>query len=126
MGKGKILIMDDEVSPLFLVDQFRNMEYEVEAAEDGFAAIELYERAVESGKPFDVVVLDLVVHHSMGGEETIKKLLEINPDVKAIVTCASIMSPIMTDFRKYGFKGVLVKPYGIHELDETIQKAIGM
>jgi hypothetical protein len=28
----------------------------------------------------------------------------------------------MTDFEEYGFKGILVKPYDIYELDETIQK----
>jgi DNA-binding NarL/FixJ family response regulator len=58
----------------------------------------------------------------MGGEETIKKLLEIDPDVKAIVASASIVDPAMTDFEEYGFKGILVKPYDIYELDETIQK----
>ena len=38
------------------------------------------------------------------------------------VASASTMDPVMTDFNKYGFRGILVKPYDIHELDETIQK----
>ncbi len=42
------------------------------------------------------------------------------------VASASTMNPAMTDFRKYGFKGILVKPYDIHELDETIQKVRGI
>jgi CheY-like chemotaxis protein len=123
MAKGKILIMDDEFIARFAIaKRLRDLEYKVEPAGDGFAAIEIYERAAESGKPFDVVVLDLTVPCSMGGEETIKKLLEIDPDVKAIVASASIVDPAMTDFEEYGFKGILVKPYDIYELDETIQK----
>jgi CheY-like chemotaxis protein len=128
MGKGKILIMDDNaIVNLANVRGLRNLQYEAEATRDGFAAIRIYKKEAESGKPFDVVVLDLIAPpYSMGGEEAIKKLLEIDPDVKAIVASTSIKGPVMTDFRKYGFNGVLVKPYGIHELDETIQKVIGM
>ncbi len=111
---------------MLILRGLRNLRYEVESSEDGFAAIELYERAAESGKPFDVVVLDLMVPHSMGGEETIKILLEINPNVIAIVASASIIDPVMTDYKKYGFKGILEKPYDFHKLDEAIQKAIRM
>ena len=119
--------MDDEaVVSLANVQGLRNLQYEVEAAKDGFVAMELYERAMKSGKPFDVVVLDLTIPRSMGGEGTIKKLLEIDPDVKAIVASASIMNPVMANFKEYGFKGILAKPYDFHELNETIQKVRGI
>ncbi|MGR3302451.1 MAG: hypothetical protein ACUZ8I_08085 [Candidatus Scalindua sp.] len=43
------------------------------------------------------------------------------PDVKAIVTSGYSDDPIIADFSKYGFSGVLAKPYEIDELYEAIQ-----
>ncbi len=44
MTKRKILIMDDEVIVCFvLARRLRDLEYEVETAGDGFAAIEIHE-----------------------------------------------------------------------------------
>jgi hypothetical protein len=41
--------------------------------------VELYRKARESGQPFAAVILDLTVPGGMGGKETAKKLLEIDP-----------------------------------------------
>ncbi len=62
----------------------------------------------------------------MGGKETIKKLLEIDPEVTALVSSGYANDPIMADHMKYGFKGVLAKPHEIHEIDEALQKVITM
>jgi CheY-like chemotaxis protein/anti-sigma regulatory factor (Ser/Thr protein kinase) len=126
-SKGRILIMDDEDTiRTLLCKRLRILKYEVEAVGEGSEAIRLYKSASGAGKPFDLVIMDLTVPGGMGGKETIKKLLEINPDVKAIVSSGYANNPIMTNHKKYGFRGVLAKPYGIHELDETIQKVITM
>ena len=124
-GKGKVLLMDDEVVIRLAVAQhLRNLKYEIETAQNGTEAIELYKRAIESGKPFDTVIMDLTIHGDMGGEATIRKLLGIDPNVKAIITSGYTDNPVMANFRKYGFKGVLVKPFEIHELDEILQKVM--
>ncbi|MFA9454787.1 MAG: hypothetical protein ACERK6_12830, partial [Candidatus Aminicenantaceae bacterium] len=39
-----------------------------------------------TGDPFDAVITDLTIPGGMGGRETIEKLLEIDPEVKAIVS----------------------------------------
>jgi DNA-binding NarL/FixJ family response regulator len=88
--------------------------------------IRLYKSASETGKPFDAVIMDLTVPGGMGGKETIKKLLEIDPEVRTIVSSGYANDPIMVNYQKYGFKGALVKPHEIHELDETLQKVITM
>jgi signal transduction histidine kinase/CheY-like chemotaxis protein len=123
--RGKVLLMDDEdIIRLAVTQHLRNLKYEVETAREGAEAIELYKRAIESGNPFNAVVIDLTIPGGMGGNETIKKLLEIDPDVKAIVTSGYSNNPVMANFRKYGFKGVLAKPYEIDELYETLQEVI--
>lgn len=50
-----------------------------------------------------------------------KKLLETDPDVVAIVASGYSDDQIMTDFKKYGFRGVVEKPYEIYELSRLLQ-----
>jgi two-component system cell cycle sensor histidine kinase/response regulator CckA len=52
----------------------------------------------------------------MGGKVAMKKLQDIDPDIKAIISSGYSNDPIMSDYARYGFKGVLAKPYGIEEL----------
>ncbi len=112
MGHGKILFMDDEGIIRDSIGQLLELSgYEVEHAEDGKQAIALYKKEMETKRPFDAVILDLTIRGGMGGKETIKKLLEIDPGVKAIVTSGYSNDPVMANFREYGFIDVLVKPF---------------
>jgi len=47
----------------------------------------------------------------MGGKETFKKLLEIDPNVIAIVFGGYSTDLVMSKFRKYCFSAVVTKPY---------------
>ena len=123
VGKGRILVMDDE--PILRDvsgEMLRYIGYEVDFAENGKETIELYKKAKESGNPFDVVILDLTIPGGMGGEKAIKKLIKIDPGIKAIVSSGYSDDPIMASFSEYGFSGVILKPYKIQELSEVLHK----
>jgi two-component system cell cycle sensor histidine kinase/response regulator CckA len=123
-GEGKILIMDDEVQiRTALQEILSNLGYTAETAAEGNEAINMFELAYDSGTPFNAVILDLTVPGGLGGEETLRKLIEIDPDVKAIVSSGYSDDKIMSDHRKYGFKGVITKPYTPQQLS-TILKEI--
>lgn len=125
-GKGRVLLMDDEEMVLEVVgDMLKYLGYEVAFARNGNEAIEFYKRAKAAGHPFDVVIMDLTIAGGMGGKEAIKKLIEIDPEVKAIVSSGYANDPIMVDFKKYGFSGVIAKPYKIKDLSKTLQKVMG-
>ena len=86
-GKGRILLVDDEEAvhatvPLML-EQFG---YEVEGAYGGEEAIALYLEAMEAGNNFDLVVMDLTMPGGMDGQEAVKKLHELDADVRSIVS----------------------------------------
>ena len=87
MSNGRILVMDDveEIRDI-LTKMLNRIHFEVEVAEDGYEALEQFQRAMWSSKPFDVVIIDLVVANGMGGEETIRRLLEIDPGVIIILS----------------------------------------
>jgi len=118
-----VLVMDDdeEVRKVTksILEQFG---YTVECAENGEEAIERYRQRKGEGKTFSAVILDLTVPGGIGGKETIKKLLEIDPDVKAIVSSGYSNDPVMADYRGYGFRAVLKKPYLPGEIRNVLQE----
>ena len=122
---GRILVMDDEEMIRNLSKQMLSrLGYEPEVAKNGTEAVELYGAAKDSGKPFDVVILDLTIKGGAGGKEVIKKLMAIDPDIKAIVSSGYSNDPVMTDFRAYGFIGALPKPHTINDLIDMLNKVI--
>ncbi|MBI5572253.1 MAG: PAS domain S-box protein [Desulfomonile tiedjei] len=124
-GSGKILIMDDEALIRDLVQEMLSLlGYEVVVARDGVEAIEQYRIAREAARPFDVVVMDLTVPGGLGGGETIRKLRQIDPQIRAIVSSGYSNDPIMADYANYGFCGVVAKPYGVKELSEMIRRTV--
>ena len=124
-GEGKILVMDDEQMIRELAGEILgHLGYEVEFAQDGDEAVALYKTALKIARPFDAVILDLTVRGGMGGKEAIQKLIDIDPDVKGIVSSGYSDDPGMTDFRKYGFSGVVAKPYTLEELGEKLSRVL--
>ena len=79
---------------------------------------------MDSAKPFEMVILDLTVKGGMGGKETVKKLSEINPQIKAMVSSGYSNDPVMTDFKKYGFIAALPKPYILKELRDILNRIL--
>jgi PAS domain S-box-containing protein len=116
-GKGKILVMDDEETIRSVVgDILQYLGYTVDFASNGDEAVDLY-----SSQSYDAVILDLTIPGGMGGKEAIKHLREIDPAIKAIVSSGYSNDPIMSDYAAYGFKGVIVKPYTIHEISNVLK-----
>ncbi len=121
----KVLIMDDDdIFCRFIQKTLSHLGYEVEIAYDGVKAIELYKTAKKYGHPFDIVIMDLTIPEGMDGKETIRRLLEFDPDAKAIVSSGYSNDPVMSHYREYGFKGVVAKPYIIEDLCKTIADAL--
>ncbi len=124
-GSGRVLIMDDEESVRNTAGEvLSHAGYRVDYANDGAEAIDHFSKARMSGEPFDAVILDLTIPGGMGGEETIRKLLEIAPEAKAIVSSGYAHVPIMADFLEHGFKGMIAKPYQAVELCRVVREVI--
>ncbi len=124
--KGKILLMDDEEMVRDIAGKMIEViGHEVELAGHGEAAIEKYKTAMESGNPFDIVILDLTIRGGMGGKETIERLLAVNPNIRAIVSSGYSDDAVVSDYHNYGFSAGLTKPYNLEALRDTLNSLLG-
>lgn len=124
-GGGRILVMDDEeIVRDVVADMLKHLGYEVEVARDGVDMLIRYMEARNSGKTFDAVIMDLTVPGGMGGKDAVRKLLEVDPAVKAIVSSGYADNQIMADYKNYGFAGVIAKPFVINHLAATLDSVI--
>jgi signal transduction histidine kinase/CheY-like chemotaxis protein len=124
-GNGKILVMDDEDLIRDVArDILSNLGYEADLARDGAEALDLYCKAKDAGQSYAAVIMDLTIPGGMGGEEAVKKLLAIDPAAKVIVSSGYSNDRIMSDFKAYGFSGVMTKPYRIADMGKTLQLVI--
>ncbi len=121
----RILVMDDEQPICDLAAELLTREgYAVDTAKDGEEAILKYTEARDSGQPFDVVILDLTVRGGLGGRDTVKRLAQIDPGVRAIVSSGYSQDLMMSRYRDFGFCGVVSKPYSVSELTQEIEQAV--
>jgi CheY-like chemotaxis protein len=125
-GKNRILVMDDEA---IIRDMLSNIlgdaGYEVETSSDGVEAIKMYSEAMEAKRYFGAVIMDLTIPGGVGGKEAVKKIIEMDPDAKVIVSSGYSTDPIMSDYKKYGFSGVVTKPYRAIEIEKTLHYLLG-
>lgn len=124
--RAKILVMDDEPMLRQLAQAvMEHLGYQCDTARHGKEAIGMYKQAVETGEPYDLVILDLTVKGGMGGIPTMAQLLNIDPKVKAVIYTGYSADPILENYRLYGFQGALSKPYAIKDLAELIRRVVG-
>ena len=121
-SKKWILVMHEESATK--TDTRRKLEefgYRVYLVGSGDDAAECYSVAQDCGYPFAAVIMDAPVQDNAEGRAAIKRLLDIDPDVRAIVLGEDEDDPIISDFKKYGFRGALVGQFTSRELDQLLR-----
>lgn len=124
-GCGRILVMDDEEMIRDVIDCIlSDRGYSVSFATNGEEALDIYKSSLRAEKPIDAVILDLTIRGGMGGKETVRRLLEIDPKAKIIASSGYHNDPMMSDYLKYGFKGIIPKPYRATDLVKILNNVI--
>jgi signal transduction histidine kinase/ligand-binding sensor domain-containing protein/CheY-like chemotaxis protein len=122
---GKILVMDDNDDVRKTTKGLlQQLGYTVETSSEGGEAIRLYKESLRNESPFNAVVLDLTVPGGMGGRETLKHLLKIDPEVKAIVASGYSNDDVMANYSQYGFHASLNKPFVFEQLRDTLNSVL--
>ena len=118
-------MMDDEkmvrdIAGAMLMQLGHTVKFSV----NGEEALQMYRQAAEKNKPFDLVLMDLTIPGGMGGRETLEELRRLDPDVRAVVSSGYSSHRIMSDYKVYGFHGVVVKPYRMGELARVLKEVL--
>lgn len=122
---GRILFMDDDSDIRELAGAILALlGYETTLTSDGAEAIREYTAAREAGQPFAAVILDLTIPGGMGGKEAVKKLREIDPGVRAIVSSGYSNDAVSAEYHAVGFVGMVAKPYRMDDLAKVLREVI--
>ena len=124
--RRRILVMDDEeIICELLRELLGSFGHEVATSAEGGETLRRYREAMELGRPFDLVIVDLTIPvGGMNGEETIRALRQLDPKVRAIVASGYLQNPVLTNYRDHGFCGMVTKPYSISELLREVSRAM--
>jgi CheY-like chemotaxis protein len=118
--RGNVLIMDDDEAVRYIADRILSrLGFSVGLAEDGLQAVAMFRHAIDSGAAFAAVILDLSIPGRLGGNEVLGTLLELDPNVQAFVTSGNTNDPVMVNCRRFGFSGVIKKPFFYEDVVAT-------
>ncbi len=120
-GKERILLVEDEISIGEVGnDLLTDLGYTVEIARNGRDAMDLLSG---TGKPFDLVILDMNMPR-MGGRETFDRIKELFPSLRILV--CSGYSATMLDDGKFAraIDGFIQKPYEIDSFSRKIRSIL--
>jgi len=122
---NRILLLDDEPAICEITGiLLKKLGYDAVITSRGEDTILAYENSIGQGARFDVVILDLSIPGGIGGKEVLSTLLKMDPEVKALVSSGDANDPAVSDYKKFGFSGVLMKPYNKTGLDTTIKSIL--
>jgi DNA-binding response OmpR family regulator len=127
-GSERILLVDDsEPQRTAASAMLRELGYEVSMAENGYAAVELVKArlADKPGKrPYDLMVIDLVLGDAFDGVETYKNVLELYPAQRAVLASGFADITRIVEARKLGISRCFQKPYTVETLGKNIRLAL--
>jgi len=124
-SEARILVMDDDEMMRELASEILELAgYRVTTVRDGNEALAQYSDAAGSGTPFDLVMLDLTVRGGMGGRETVRTILELDPEARIIVASGYSNDQVMAQYREYGFRAAIAKPYEVAAFTATVAKVL--
>jgi len=121
-GAGTVLVVDDEeLVRNTACSMLTHYGYNVVIAENGLRAVELFER---SPTLFAAVLLDLTMP-VMGGEEALRRLQKLRPEIPVVLTSGFNEQEAVRRFSGRQLSGFLQKPFTSQRLAQSIRKALG-
>lgn len=125
IGRGRILVMDDEeIIRAVVCNMLEYLGYETVQACDGQEAVEIYQQGLRNGKSFHAVIMDLTIPGGMGGAEATRQLLDIDTGAKVIVSSGYSHDPVLDNFESFGFCNIVSKPYQLADLSRVLTETL--
>jgi signal transduction histidine kinase/ActR/RegA family two-component response regulator len=121
VGTGTILFVDDEEMVREVARTcLQRYGYDVLLAEDGLEGVELFRKALSQ---ISLVVLDMTMP-VMSGEEALREMQKIRPDVKIILSSGYSEAEAVQRFTGKGLAGFIQKPYTATQLAQSVKAVL--
>ncbi|TYO97601.1 phospho-acceptor domain-containing protein [Geothermobacter ehrlichii] len=115
-----VLVVDDEPEARKVAcDMLRLLGYQALAAESGEAALALLRR-----QRVDLVLLDMVMPPGMDGLETYRRMLALDPGLKALVISGQAESGDVHEVMRLGAGAFLKKPLSLQRLAQAVHEEL--
>lgn len=119
MGKGRVLIIDDDEIIRKSCEKVLSPEgYIVVSAQSGREGLKLL-----SNKPFDLVLTDLRMP-DMNGIDVLKKVKEMGPDIEVIIITGYGTIKSAIEAIRYGAYDYVEKPFSPEELLNVVRRSL--
>jgi len=120
-GQGKVLVIDDEeIVRRTAVHTLTRYGYEPAVGGNGAEGLKLFKQDPHG---FAAVLLDLTMP-VMGGEETLRQMRALNPDVRVVLSSGYNEVEAIQRFIGQGLAGFLQKPYTSAALAEKLHTVV--
>lgn len=124
-GKGeRILIVDDEPQMRrILKEALERHNYRVEETADGQIALLSYLRAMDQGRPFDAVIMDLAMPVRDGAWAS-ARILDVDPKARILIATGHTDEKLIPQELTSKAKAMLKKPFDIGILLTTLRECL--
>jgi two-component system cell cycle sensor histidine kinase/response regulator CckA len=120
-GSETILLVDDEDLIIDVSqDILKLLGYNVLVAKDGKEAIQAYKKNQDK---IDIVILDMIMP-GMNGGEVYNKMIEINPDIKVLLSSGYSLNEQSAEILERGCNDFIQKPFNMMDISEKIRKIL--
>ena len=121
-GGGTILLVDDDPEVRDVGTQMlERLGFQILTAAHGPEGLKVFQ---ECGDKIDCVILDLTMPE-MGGEEVLRELRRLRPDVRVILSSGYNEQEVTQRFAGKGLAGFIQKPYRLANLHEILNQVFG-
>lgn len=119
-GNEKILVVDDdEIQREVTSRLLTRLNYTVVTADSGEAAVEM-----ARSESYDLVLLDMIMPDGIDGTETYRRILETNPNQRAILMSGFAESERVQNALELGASLFLRKPLNLSTLSSAIRQVL--
>ncbi|MBN1102961.1 MAG: PAS domain S-box protein [Deltaproteobacteria bacterium] len=121
LGKGEsILIVDDAPEQRELAKRMmQRLQYDVSTAASGEDAVVLIQK-----RPFDLLILDMIMPPGIDGLETYGQILEVVPDQKAIIASGYAETERVREAQRIGAGCYIKKPFTLERIGLAVRAVL--
>ena len=122
MDKLKVLMVDDNISLIYMVKEYFKSSNDVEVvleAYDGEQGIKMIESNQDK---YDLIVLDLIMPKK-DGMYVLEEMKKRNINKKVIVATSYNASDVIREVSEYGVSYFILKPFELVDLEKRIVEA---